>query len=636
MMSASATEKDEDTAFLDEDGDPSLSTVPRHRRAPFLDELRLQLRTALPTASSFLLNRIPWLISLAFVGRIGSDELAAAALATTLCNVTGMSLGVGLNSALTTLVGQAVGELRTEGDKKSPPDGGRRIEGVEEGTAVDDSGDEEKKYDGGCDREGAANAPSEEDALLPVKENNEKDPDGALIYKSFLMEAKDVEYPSLKGDNYSFKLFSMDMESPNPKGDGHSNCSSMGPLMPLAYLYRGIFVQMLFIIPVGIWWLTGVKSTLIYLGQGELVSAMTEQYLRILTPGLWSYGVLLTFNTWLQTVGMADVPLYASALGLAMHIPFNVFFIRTLGWGYLGAAAATVAYQMLQPVWICLYLFGTRHGRERALKCTGAWAAGYRRLTFRREARFAASSLPGILQYLSLGLPGIVVISEWWASEISIFLAGRLQPYPSYALDGMTIYQSLNSFCYMLPVGMAVAGGARVGQCLGGGDGDGARIACRVSTVGAALLSTTMGCILFFTPHTAFPSIFTSDEDVIDEASRTIPLLSIYVVADGTVCALCGAVKGCGRQSAIMPIVLIAYWIVGLPLAYYLAFVKNTGIMCDDDYFCGIRGLVGGMTTGTWTHMVLLAVLVAWQFDWAEEARKAKERLAAEKKASSQ
>ena len=82
----------------------------------FLSELRTQLRTSIPSILCMLLYKVPWLISLSFVGSIGSKELAAAALATTLCNVTGMSLSVGLSSAITTLTGQARGELISRGE----------------------------------------------------------------------------------------------------------------------------------------------------------------------------------------------------------------------------------------------------------------------------------------------------------------------------------------------------------------------------------------------------------------------------------------------------------------------------------------------------------------------------------------
>ena len=50
------------------------------------------------------------------MAKLGSDALAAAALATTLCNVTGMSFAVGLSFGLSTLTGQAKGDLMLKGD----------------------------------------------------------------------------------------------------------------------------------------------------------------------------------------------------------------------------------------------------------------------------------------------------------------------------------------------------------------------------------------------------------------------------------------------------------------------------------------------------------------------------------------
>ena len=76
-----------------------------------ISEVGEQSKTSLPSMLGMLLYKVPWLISLRFVGKLGSEELAAAALATTLCNVTGMSLSVGLSSAMTTLTAQARGDL---------------------------------------------------------------------------------------------------------------------------------------------------------------------------------------------------------------------------------------------------------------------------------------------------------------------------------------------------------------------------------------------------------------------------------------------------------------------------------------------------------------------------------------------
>jgi MATE family multidrug resistance protein len=180
----------------------------------------------------------------------------------------------------------------------------------------------------------------------------------------------------------------------------------------------------------------------------------------------------------------------------------------------------------------------------------------------------------------------------------------------------------------MFPAAVSVAGSARVGFLLGAGDPVGANFASNVNVVFAGTVSGTLGFILFLTPHRFFPSLFAPDgNDMIEQTSRLLPLLSLYVFADGMQYAFNGIMKGCGRQVATMPIVVVSYWIIGIPLAYYLAFMRNDGIMCEDDYFCGDVGLVAGMTTGTWVHMLLLGIVIMGTTNWEMEVKKSKERL---------
>lgn len=420
------------------------------------------------------------------------------------------------------------------------------------------------------------------------------------------------------------------------------------PLQPLVYLYRGIIVQMAIILPVGLYWLYGIGPMLLALGQEEVLAKTTENYLRILAPGLWAYSINWTMSTWLQCIDMADVPAYSAFIGCALHIPFNNLYVHKLGFGLSGVAMATVTFQFIQPFCTCLYVFGTSHGIQRVLDGTGATSIGRTHLGSHSELLHAATaSGSGIFQYLSLALPGMVAISEWWASEIGILLAGRLHPNPAYTLGGMAIYQSINTFCFMLPAGFCTAASTRVGTALGKEDPRGAMLASRVGITNSVCGALVLGCVLFFTPRDTFPSFFTGDEAVIEVTAATIPFLAFYVFADGITVTLGGVLKGCGRQAILMPIVVFAYWVVGLPLGYYLAFVRNGGdAECSyDDYDgdgegndpsslfgCGVVGLVVGLTTGTWVHCILLALTVYCTVDWDIEAVRAQERLALEKK----
>jgi MATE family multidrug resistance protein len=543
-----------------------------------LSELRQQLRTSVPATLSMLLYRLPWLISLSFVGNIGSEELAAAALATTLCNVTGMSLSVGLSSALSTLAAQARGELML------------RSGGLQTIKRRDEAWGSVKKL-------------VAYDEMTPLSECGD-------------------------GGSCHFSFDDSNNNDDDAKQQQQRQDEDLSLILPLVYLYRGIFIQLAFVIPVGLYWLHGIRPLLIHLGQGEELSIMTEQYLRILAPGLWGYSINFTLTTWLQVMELAHIPAYSALLGNILHIPMNILFIHVVGLGWLGVAVATTMFQVIQPIAMFAYLKGTQHGRQQLLQHIGAAGIGRRSLSFWCEAKAAISSIRGICQYISLAIPGVLTISEWWASEICIFLSGRLSPDPNIALGSMAIYQSLNSSCFMLPLGVSIGGTARIGNQLGAGNSLGARFSAKMCVILATILSSLMGSILYFTPHSYFPSFFTSDAALIEMTSRTIPLLSIYVIGDGMQVALNAIIKGCGRQIVAVPIVICSYWVVGLPLAWFLAFAKSGGTTdCQDQSLCGVVGLVGGMTVGTWCHFGLLAVYSLRMIDWHVEAKMAKDRL---------
>ena len=307
-------------------------------------------------------------------------------------------------------------------------------------------------------------------------------------------------------------------------------------------------------------------------------------------------------------MSMAHIPAYAAFCGLLLHVPFNIIFVRVLGLGYIGVALSTVLFQMIQPFIMVSYFF-TNHGRRQLAAYSMKPKASYW-----HELR-EAMHLKGISQYLRLAGPGIVIISEWWASEAVIFLGGRLSN-PESSLGAMSIYQSINTFCVMFPMGIGTSCSARVGVLLGQNNYTGAKFAYTVSMFESLVLCTIISCCLIIIPHSLFPSLFTQDDNIIDEASKTIPLLAVYVMADGLQVTINGAIRGCGKQYLAMPVVVFAYWMVGVPLSYIAAFTHKLGTV----------GLVLGITIGTWVHMILLWFVFTLTVDWKKEAGYAQER----------
>ena len=59
-------------------------------------------------------------------------------------------------------------------------------------------------------------------------------------------------------------------------------------------------------------------------------------------------------------------------------------------------------------------------------------------LPFVRPCRGSVARLP---TFLRLGLPGVVNMFEWWASELNILASGLL-PRPALALAALSVYQA--------------------------------------------------------------------------------------------------------------------------------------------------------------------------------------------------
>tara|TARA_B100000767_G_scaffold215534_1_gene203080 strand:- start:68 stop:595 length:528 start_codon:yes stop_codon:yes gene_type:complete len=110
--------------------------------------------------------------------------------------------------------------------------------------------------------------------------------------------------------------------------------------------------------------------------------------------------------------------------------------------------------------------------------------------------------------------------------------------------------------------------------------------------------------------------LYTSDTRVVRLVSQLLIPLAIYTAFDGVLCVATGTIKACGKQWVAGPVVLFSYYLIGIPLAYWLSFTKGQGAM----------GLAIGATVGTMLHSVLI-IAVVWRTDWPEEARRAAERV---------
>jgi len=230
---------------------------------------------------------------------------------------------------------------------------------------------------------------------------------------------------------------------------------------------------------------------------------------------------------------------------------------------------------------------------------------GFSKLTFTKWCSF-----------LRLALPNFLMISEWWASEITVLLAGLL-PRPHLSLSALALMTSTTSICFMPPLSLGIAVNIRVSNELGAGRPMLAkRAACAACVAGLVIITTSSLLLLICRRWWAL--LFTSDAAVLDHVMPVLSVCSFYVVFDGLASVISGSLKGCGRHAVLAPIIVVAYYIVGLPLSWLLAWPRHLDTL----------GLAWGSAIGTFTHCALFAVLLATT-SWPLMCQRAQARLQA-------
>lgn len=366
-------------------------------------------------------------------------------------------------------------------------------------------------------------------------------------------------------------------------------------------LQRAIIILTIAAVPISLaWWYS--EGILRILGQEHDLAKASASYIRALIPGLFFYAWNVCLTAYLQSQRITRPAALAGVVAAVMHFPANVVFIHALGLGYVGAGLAT---SWSNGVVLCLNVL---------------YASWFKRDEPGRETWPGFSVRAATTEwrpFLRLALPGILMMSEWWASEANILLAGLL-PDPEYNVAAVSIFQVTNALAFMVPVGFSVAVSTRCANELGARRPAHARFASRVAfSLILAVEFIVSALLLAVKKH--WGRLYTNDERIVRLVSALLVPLAVYTFFDGMLCVATGVIKACGRQWIAGPVVFFSYYVLGIPLACWLSFGSPD---------IGAMGLVVGGTVGTIIHSVIILVLVQ-NTDWIGEVTRALERVEA-------
>ena len=187
-------------------------------------------------------------------------------------------------------------------------------------------------------------------------------------------------------------------------------------------------------------------------------------------------------------------------------------------------------------------------------------------------------------------------------------VVGRLPTY-EVALAAHQIALNAASVTFMVPLGIGMAGGIRVGQAAGAGDLAGAaRAGWTAAGLGAAFM--TVSAVVFWLRPGWVVSLYAGRDpqpEVATLAAALLGVAAVFQLFDGVQAAVAGALRGLKDTRIPMLVAAVAYWGVGLTVGGAVGLGAGAGA----------RGLWWGLTLG----LAVAAVGLSARFMWKTRSR---------------
>ena len=335
----------------------------------------------------------------------------------------------------------------------------------------------------------------------------------------------------------------------------------------------------------GFWTLFGIGLALVVimlfvsqgvhlLKQDANVTALVIPYLRILGYSMLPILVFQHFKQFSEGLEIMWPPLL---IGLLM-IPLNTFgnWLLIYGnWGFPamgleGAGWATTLSRVAAALAMMGFIFFNR--RFAAIE---PFKLGWRRVHKATVKRILKMGVPGGFQY----------IFETSAFAFSAILIGWVG---AKALAAHQIAINLASISFMVAIGLSSASAIRVGHASGKNDFVLAKRIGKSSLILSAAFMAVCGLVFVFGRY-YFPSLYIQDVEVIQLTAHLLIIAAIFQIADGIQAVGVGLCRGLEDVKKPTLFVLIAYWVIALPVGALLAFTFGWGVV-------GIwTGLAGGL-----------------------------------------
>ncbi len=331
--------------------------------------------------------------------------------------------------------------------------------------------------------------------------------------------------------------------------------------------------------------LLGAMTPLLYrLGQPAEVVEAAIPYYRLLGYSMPFMMLFFAFKQFLEGVGNTRAEMAVTILCNLANIAFNYLFIYGR-WGCpemgaVGAGMGTLFSRMMAPLLMIGYFFRRAHYR----RYLDGFSIGRR-------------SLQHVGQLLRMGLP----IASQMFLECSAFVGTSVMMgwFGKEAIGANQIAITLGNCAFMIVMSIGAATTIRISHCYGARDIAALSLAAKAS-YHLVLAWNALAAVLFISLRHWIPTLFTSNAEVVAITSQLLVFAALYQLSDGIQNISVGVLRGIQDVKVIMPIALVSYWVLNLPVGYLLGFVWGMGP----------SGLFLGFSFGLSTAAVLLILRI--------------------------
>jgi MATE family multidrug resistance protein len=345
-------------------------------------------------------------------------------------------------------------------------------------------------------------------------------------------------------------------------------------------LYNGFILTTLLAIVIAVTMVI-TPTLLFHLGQDKEVVTFALPFYKLMA---WSLIPMLMFSAVKQFCDGLEFTKTAMMLSL-LSLPINAFLNWIFIYGRLGfprmelagAGVGTLVTRILIAVVLIIIVLRHRTFKPYIKLRPMAW-----KLDTKIWKELLHIGVPTSMQY---GME----VAAFAVSGIMIgWLGATAQAAHQVALN-------LASATFMAALGLSMGGSIRVSNAFGRGE----RTTMReigTSTFAGGLGYGIICAILFIIFRFRLPALFTQNEAVRTLTSSLLIIAAIFQISDATQAIGVGLLRGIKDVKAPTLFVAVAYWLIGIPVGYFLSFRMNLGA----------SGIWIGFVTGLTASSILL------------------------------